>query len=318
MTATVPLISVVIPIYNGEGDLPDLIACLWMQTYPADRVEYLLVDNNSSDRTYSQLQSYARQSADQGIKLIPLQETNIQSSYAARNQGIKQSSGDIVVFTDADCRPHPRWLEQVVQPFQQPSSTAGIVAGEVIGLPSSNWLETFADRQNTLSQKHTLAHPFRPYGQTANLAVRRQLFHQTGLFRPYLTTGGDADMCWRILADGPWTIEFAEDAIVKHRHRSTLRELKKQWQRYGRSNRYLHSLYNVDLTRELTIRYYVYRLVRWCFKELPLTLAKMAMGRADWMDTVVTPIGLFCAQARSQGQNQAQLPPNAQLIEWLT
>ena len=40
-------VSVVVPIYNGEKDLPDLIECLRSQTYAADQVEYLLVDNNS-------------------------------------------------------------------------------------------------------------------------------------------------------------------------------------------------------------------------------------------------------------------------------
>ncbi|MEB3231737.1 MAG: glycosyltransferase [Leptolyngbyaceae bacterium] len=322
MTTALPFISVVIPIYNGEADLPDLMACLWRQTYPVDRVEYLLVDNNSGDRTYSLLQDYAQQAKDKGISLRPLQALAIQSSYAARNVGIKQAQGDIIAFTDADCRPEPQWLRELVRPFliDHPleAPPIGIVAGEVAALPSNNWLETFADRQETLSQKHTLAHAFRPYGQTANLAVRRGIFGQTGLFRPYLTTGGDADLCWRILATGDWRIEFAEAAIVKHRHRSTLTELKKQWQRYGRSNQYLHCLHPVALSRELTWREYVYRWSRWGLKELPTTLVKIVQGKADWLDLLTTPIGLYCTQARCQGQQQARLPANAEEIEWLS
>ncbi|MEG3924339.1 glycosyltransferase, partial [Microcoleus sp. T3_D1] len=46
-----PEVSVVVPVYNGEADLPDLIECLRSQTYPPHSVEYLLVDNNSRDRT---------------------------------------------------------------------------------------------------------------------------------------------------------------------------------------------------------------------------------------------------------------------------
>ncbi|NES72098.1 MAG: glycosyltransferase, partial [Okeania sp. SIO2D1] len=46
-------VSVIVPIYNGEKDLPDLIECLRSQTYPAYQVEYLLVDNNSGDRSKS-------------------------------------------------------------------------------------------------------------------------------------------------------------------------------------------------------------------------------------------------------------------------
>ena len=46
-----PQVSVIVPIYNGEQDLPGLLNCLLAQTYPAQKVEYLLVDNGSSDRT---------------------------------------------------------------------------------------------------------------------------------------------------------------------------------------------------------------------------------------------------------------------------
>ncbi|MEG3876061.1 glycosyltransferase, partial [Microcoleus sp. herbarium19] len=52
-----PEVSVVVPVYNGEADLPDLIECLRSQTYPPDRVEYLLVDNNSRDRTSAILET---------------------------------------------------------------------------------------------------------------------------------------------------------------------------------------------------------------------------------------------------------------------
>ncbi|MFM7789605.1 MAG: glycosyltransferase, partial [Microcystis panniformis] len=40
-----PEVSVIVPIYNGEKDLPSLIDCLAKQTYPRQLVEYILVDN---------------------------------------------------------------------------------------------------------------------------------------------------------------------------------------------------------------------------------------------------------------------------------
>lgn len=46
-----PLISVVVPIYNGEAVLPTLLDSLSLLDYPADRMEILLVNNNSTDRT---------------------------------------------------------------------------------------------------------------------------------------------------------------------------------------------------------------------------------------------------------------------------
>jgi glycosyltransferase involved in cell wall biosynthesis len=54
------MISVVIPIYNGEQDLPELINCLKAQTYPLDEVEYLLIDNNSCDRTAMLIEAAAK------------------------------------------------------------------------------------------------------------------------------------------------------------------------------------------------------------------------------------------------------------------
>ncbi|MBG1270010.1 glycosyltransferase [Nostoc sp. WHI] len=319
VTSFLPMVSVVIPIYNGEADLPDLINCLLSQTYPKDRAEYLLVDNNSSDRTLTILKTSAENCP---ITIHPLSENHIQSSYAARNTGIRTSVGEIIVFTDADCRPQPQWLKALIQPFV--NSKVVMVAGEILPLPGTTLLEQHADRQETLSQKHTLAHSFRPYGQTANLAIRRIALEKAGLFRPYLTTGGDADICWRILEENIGRLEFAPEAIVQHRHRATLKELQSQWRRYGRSNRYLHELHGVELMREITPKECGYRLVRWLFKEVPRDIKKALAQpnpgiarKVTPVDLLNTPIGLFTARARTAGQREAKLPDNAKIIDRL-
>ncbi|WP_413164730.1 glycosyltransferase [Capilliphycus salinus ALCB114379] len=302
-------VSVVVPIYNGEADLPDLIQCLRSQTYPPNQVEYLLVDNNSRDRTADILQTLATDS------IRPVSENRIQSSYAARNQGIRIAQGEIVAFTDADCRPEPQWLEELIKPFEDPN--IGIVVGEIVALPGETLLEKHADRQDTLSQKHTIAHNFFPYGQTANLAIRRQIFERVGLFRPHLTTGGDADICWRIQQQTDYKLYFAQQAIIKHRHRATWRQLRSQWRRYGESNRYLHELYGVELMRDLTPQDYLYRVGRWLLKEIPINSIKAIAQKADLVDIFNTPIGLFNATARSRGQKQAKLSEKAKEIERL-
>lgn len=310
-----PKVSVIIPIYNGEADLPDLLTCLKAQTYSAQQIEYLLVDNASRDRTLECLETATREFESLGLTLRPLSETQIQSSYAARNTGVRAAQGEILVFTDADCRPVADWLRLLVQPFQQPE--IGVVVGEITALPGTTLLERYADLQDTLSQKHTLAHAFAPYGQTANLAVRRPVLEAVGLFRPYLTTGGDADLCWRIVRETTWQLHFAESAIVQHRHRATWKELASQWQRYGRSNRYLHELHGIDLMRELTLKEYGYRLARWLAKELPGTTVQLTTGKASSIDLLKTPIHLFCAWSRAKGQRQAVLPEAARKIDWL-
>lgn len=305
-------VSVIVPIYNGEADLPALLAALRSQTYPQNQVEYLLVDNGSRDRTLEWLQAAAQ---DQDMQIRPLQEATIQSSYAARNLGIRQAQADILVFTDADCRPEPTWLEMLVPAFSNPQ--IGLVAGEIKALCGQTLLEQYAERQETLSQKHTIAHPFCPYGQTANLAIRRAALQEAGLFRPHLTTGGDADLCWRILRQTAWQLHFAETAIVRHRHRATLPELQRQWQRYGRSNRYLHDLHGVDLMRQPQFQEYLYRLGRWGLKELPIAVGNLLRQKAAPVDLLSTPIGLICLQARVTGQQQAQITEPLKAIEWL-
>ncbi|WP_315874727.1 glycosyltransferase [Thermocoleostomius sinensis] len=315
----VPKVSVIVPIYNGETDVPELIACLGCQTYPTAQVEYIVVDNGSHDRT-RQLLETAVSSTSLPLRLV--NETSIQSSYAARNAGICTASGDVYAFTDADCRPDPDWLLHLVQPFVE--AEVGLVAGEIIALPGTTFLERYADRHETLSQKHTLTHSFRPYGQTANLAVRRTVFEQTGLFRPYLTTGGDADLCWRVLQSGQWRIQFAEQSVVRHRHRSTLGALYSQWRRYGCSNRYLSELHGVSLMREMSVPDYLYRCGRWLFKEIPAAClsATGLPSRATSIESVFdrlidTPLDLLCRHARAQGQRQSKLPEVARQVAYL-
>ncbi len=304
-----PPVSVIVPIYNGAADLPALLACLQAQTYPEGQVEYLLVDNNSRDRTAELIQTASR--TWPAVRLV--QEPAIQSSYAARNRGIRAARSGLLAFTDADCRPEPDWLRYLVQPLQQPE--IGLVVGEILGLPGKTWLERHAERHQVLSQKFTLAHPFCPYGQTANLAVRAVALERVGLFRPYLTTGGDADLCWRILRETEWRYAFAPQAIIRHRHRATLGEFRSQWRRYGRSNRYLHELYGVPLMPELTTGKLLYRLGRWLLKEVPRAGLKRLQGRAEGLELLRTPIDLIGYQARSTGQRQARLPEQARTIE---
>jgi hypothetical protein len=208
-----------------------------------------------------------------------------------------------------------------------------MVAGEILPLPGNTLLERYADRHQVLSQQHTLSHSFYSYGQTANLAVRRQALEHAGLFRPWLTTGGDADLCWRIQQQGFWQIQFAAQAIVQHRHRSTWRELRQQWVRYGRSNRYLHELHGVALAQRFTRRELAYRLGRWLFKEVPLKLRHFllklpaagltaaSLSRSQIQSEIEslldTPVGLLCHHWRMIGQKQALLPAAAHQIEWL-
>jgi cellulose synthase/poly-beta-1,6-N-acetylglucosamine synthase-like glycosyltransferase len=301
-----PQATVIVPIYNGEADLPDLIHCLQAQTYPTEQVEYLLVDNASRDRTAELIQAAEAAAKLQGLNLRYLSETQIQSSYAARNRGIRAASGEILAFTDADCRPQPGWLEALVQPFADPR--VGLVSGAIEALPGETLIEQYTVHKQILSNERALAHDFRPFGQTANLAVRRQVLAEVGLFRAHLTTGGDADFCWRVLAQPDWNLAFAPQALVQHRHRTTLSGLIKQFQRYGRSSRYLHELHGSDLKPDLKFYQLVYRFSRWLVRDFPITGVQVLRRQATPMDLWTPPLSLITAWARATGQRRATLP----------
>lgn len=311
-----PTVSVIVPIYNGEQDVPRLLQALKAQTYPASKAEYLLVDNGSTDKTPQLLADAIAPFKSAGLTLKILNETEIQSSYAARNAGIRAASGEFLAFTDADCIPSADWLSALIQPFSDPQ--IGLVAGDIKALPGNTLLEKYAEYKETLSQKHTLDHPFCPYGQTANLGIRVSAIAQTGLFRPYLTTGGDADMCWRIIKEGKgpigdqWQIKSAPNAIIQHRHRQTAKALYSQWYRYGKSNRYLHELHGVALTRGFNKKEQQRTLVKWLLRDLPNAALIMLSQRRIAIDKLIGPVAdVYCNRARAKGQKESQLPETA-------
>lgn len=304
-----PRVSVIVPIYNGEQDLPGLLDRLMAQTYPVDRVEYLLVDNASSDRTPTLLRNAVQDFANKGLTLRALSECNIQSAYAARNTAILEATGEFLAFTDADCYPQPDWLTALMQPFVEPK--VGLVAGKIIAFPGTTLLEHYAERKGIMSQEDTLAHQFCPYGQTANLGIRLAALKSVGLFRPYLTTGGDADICWRLQKEGNWEIRYATEAGIEHRHRQTIKDLNSQWYRYGKSNRYLNQLHGVKLAWPLPKKERNRSLLRWALKEMPVAAAKFLLAKGPVVDMLITPLDIYCASARDRGQKESTLPEEA-------
>lgn len=200
-----------------------------------------MVDNDSHDATWERLQNFQYSSV---VPLRLLRENTISSSYSARNAGIRAARGQILAFTDADCRPKPDWLSKLVQGFR--SRRVGLVAGEIEPAPGDTWIEHYSARWGMLSQRYTLAHPYLRYAQTASLAVRRSVFLDVGLFRPQMTSGGDADLCWRAIGAG-WGLEFVPEAAVLHHHRTTVRCLWEQWQRYGRGHGHLQDLHGAPV-----------------------------------------------------------------------
>ncbi|WP_022835054.1 glycosyltransferase [Salisaeta longa] len=236
--ATFPLVSVIVPVYNGAATLPACLDGLAAQAYPADRFEVIVVDNGSTDATAS----VARAA---GVRV--LHETDIQSSYAARNRGIRHAKGRLFAFTDADCVPAPDWLMQAVPAFED--ATVGAVGGAITGGAPRTWVEAQLVAQGWLSEHGGLQHPYRPFPQTANAIYRREVFDAVGLFEARWISGGDADLAWRMQAETNWRVRHVPAAAVEHRHRTDLRGLYRQCKKWGHGHANLARRYGIECVR---------------------------------------------------------------------
>ena len=87
-----PLVSIIIPVFNGERYLEETIESAISQTYPA--TEIILVDDGSIDRT--------RQISDRFANNVTCMYQSNQGTAAARNAGIVMANGDYFTFLDAD------------------------------------------------------------------------------------------------------------------------------------------------------------------------------------------------------------------------
>jgi glycosyltransferase involved in cell wall biosynthesis len=205
------VISVVIPVLDGRDGLPSTLDAL-VDQHGVDDVEVLVVDNGSTDGT-------PEIAARHRIAPKVLHES-ARGPYAARNLGIDAASGEVVAFTDADCRPEPDWLAAGVAAVD---AGADLVAGSIVQEPTgpqpSLW-ERY-DRATYLRQDQYVTG--QGFGATANLFVRRAVFDAIGPFRPELVASGDLEFGRRATAAG-FRLVYAAGARVRHRPRTTARD----------------------------------------------------------------------------------------------
>ena len=115
--------SVIIPTFNRAKMLEEALRSLTLQTRIPEEV--IVVDNNSCDNTKEVTEQFSYQL---NIKYIM---EKMQGTSTARNTGIKNSSGDIVVFLDDDCVANKEWLHYLELPFLRDPSI-GMVGGEIL------------------------------------------------------------------------------------------------------------------------------------------------------------------------------------------
>jgi len=93
--------SIIIPALSEEKYIKKTIHALQKQDFPRKLFEIVVIDNGSDDHTIE----YAKNA---GADIIVLEEKR--GTNRARNRGIKESHGEILVFLDADTEPHEQWI----------------------------------------------------------------------------------------------------------------------------------------------------------------------------------------------------------------
>lgn len=103
MLPSPPFLSVVIPTFNRRDSLRVTLDALSRQTYPASRYEVVVVSDGSTDGT----DEFLAARADHGLR--PIRQPNAGPA-RARNRGVEEAAGEVIVFVDDDVEPAPGFL----------------------------------------------------------------------------------------------------------------------------------------------------------------------------------------------------------------
>lgn len=227
------IISVIVPVLNAGSYINDCVSSLINQDFPRDQYEIIIVDNGSNDDTINRLTEYG--------KYITVLHEPKKGSYIARNTGINICKGDIIAFTDSDCIADKNWLKELYIMFT--SKDIGCVVGSVRPHPGKSLVEIYSRNKDILSQQTVLYSNYLPYGQTANVAFRKEVFSKIGNFDEKLGSGGDADISWRMQIKTTYKLVYNPESIIEHHHRTTFNGLFKQQFRYGFGRIWLYKKY---------------------------------------------------------------------------
>ncbi len=182
------LVSVVIPCYNQSHFLGEAIESVLAQTYK--KHEIIVVNDGSTDET----SKIARKYCD--VRLIEQPNSGLA---AARNRGLKESSGEFIIFLDSDDRLLHQALEIGVKAFAKYPECA-FVSGfcryidhkgdalKFIGQPS---IDNSSDHYRALLENNYIWAP-------ANVMYRREIFEKTAAFDPAINSTADYELYLRL------------------------------------------------------------------------------------------------------------------------
>ncbi len=227
-------VSIIIPVYNDPEGVRATVESLCAQEY--DSYQVLPVDNNSTDETNSVLEKFATQQSD---LIDPVEEVTVQSSYAARNTGIKHATGEILLFLDADMWVSKNWVEEMTTTLESNDYDYMGCNVELVVNNQPNFWEQYEQSfsfpvETYLNDKH--------FAPTCALAVRREVFEAVGIFDERLESGGDEEFGQRVHRAG-FKQGYAQNVTAYHPARDSWGALRSKAVRIGRGRAQRHELH---------------------------------------------------------------------------
>lgn len=215
-----PRVSVVVASYNGASTLATCLDSLGRLHYPD--YEVILVDDGSTDNT--------PQIAERYPSVRQIRQPNLGLS-AARNTGIHAATGEIVAFTDSDCRVDEDWLYYLV---------SDLLRSDFAGMGGHNFLppEDSPTAAAVMASPGGPAHVMLTDREAEHIPGCNMAFYKWALdeihgFDPiFRKAGDDVDVCWRLQNCGH-KLGFSAAGFVWHYRRSTVRAYLKQQAGYG-------------------------------------------------------------------------------------
>jgi glycosyltransferase involved in cell wall biosynthesis len=207
-------VSAIICTRNRPDLIGDAVESVLGNTYPASEV--LVVDQSDDDRTGMVVRALAE--GHPALRYIHTSKAGLSRAY---NLGIRESSGELLAFTDDDCVAPADWIASIVEAFRA-EPDADMLYGQVLR-PAA--LDACEDEIPTLPinrrERLNRRDGFRVYGMGANFAARRRLFERVGGFDEVMGGGGplkssqDFDFQYRAYVAGV-TVLLSPDVKVDH------------------------------------------------------------------------------------------------------
>ncbi len=207
------MVSVILPSYNSASTIVPVLTALKNQTFN-EPYEIILVDSSEDETPALVRKNFP------DITYIHLPQKTDPGT--ARNLGLKESSGDPVLFIDSDCVAQPDWIEKFVNMHRQ-SDYAAVGGGVINGNDPSNdvaWAGYMAEFREFIPEQPQREVEHIP---TCNISYKRKYLEELGGFNPNYYPQEDLDFNYRLRRAGG-KILFYPQAQVAHNHRTTVKD----------------------------------------------------------------------------------------------